>query len=192
MTDKKEIASLSPDDTEDGAPDEREATDALLELVVVPERHARIDGVVVARLDGAPPGEITVTLPGAGAPVPARMLATVAGLVAGAAVAVVCEGGDPRRPIILGVVTDPNAAALSSAIPSAPAHEPAPEPTERELSVTVDGRRIVLEAEEEIMLKCGAASITLTRAGKILVRGAYLSSRSSGAHRIRGASVEIN
>jgi len=50
----------------------------------------------------------------------------------------------------------------------------------------------VLKAKQEIVLECGRASITLTSAGKVLIRGAYLSSRSSGVHRIKGASVEIN
>jgi hypothetical protein len=52
--------------------------------------------------------------------------------------------------------------------------------------------RLTLTATREIVLQCGRASITLTRAGKVLVRGAYLSLRSSGVHRITGASVQIN
>ena len=50
----------------------------------------------------------------------------------------------------------------------------------------------VTTASREIVLQCGRASIVLTRAGKVLVRGAYLSLRSSGMHRITGASVQIN
>ena len=38
----------------------------------------------------------------------------------------------------------------------------------------------------------GKASITLTREGKVLIRGTYLSSRSSGVNRIKGGSVQIN
>ena len=53
-------------------------------------------------------------------------------------------------------------------------------------------RRLTLAAEKEIVLTCGKSSITLTRAGKVLIRGAYISSRSSGAHRIKGGSVQIN
>ena len=37
-----------------------------------------------------------------------------------------------------------------------------------------------------------AGNIMLTRAGKVLIRGAYLLSRSSGANRIKGGSVQIN
>ncbi len=65
-------------------------------------------------------------------------------------------------------------------------------PTPPDINVTIDGRRKVITAEDEIVLRCGKASITLTKAGKILIRGAYVSSRSSGVNRIKGGSVQIN
>jgi hypothetical protein len=164
-----------------------DATEALLELVVTPPAQASRTGVVVAEVTRAEPGVLEVRLPGVDA-VQARALATAGDLVTGNEVLVVCEGGDPARPIVLGVVTDPNA-ALASAVADASA--PA-EQSDTGVSVSVDGKRMVLEAQEEMVLRCGEASITLTRAGKVLIRGAYLSSRSSGAHRIRGATVEIN
>jgi len=55
--------------------------------------------------------------------------------------------------------------------------------------VRVDGERVVFDAKKEIVLRCGKASITLTRAGKVLIRGAYLLNRSSGVNRIKGGSV---
>ena len=62
----------------------------------------------------------------------------------------------------------------------------------RPFEARVDGDRVVISADKEIVLQCGKASITLTRAGKILLRGAYLLSRSSGVNRIKGGSVQIN
>lgn len=56
----------------------------------------------------------------------------------------------------------------------------------------VDGKRVVLEGQEEVVLKCGEASITLTRNGKVVIRGKYLLSRSSGVNRILGGSVQVN
>ena len=47
-------------------------------------------------------------------------------------------------------------------------------------------------ADEEIVLSCGESSITLTRAGKILIRGKYVLSRSSGVNRIKGGSIQLN
>jgi len=56
----------------------------------------------------------------------------------------------------------------------------------------LDEQCLELSAEREIVLRCGKASITLTRAGKVIIQGAYLSSRSSGVNRIKGGSVQIN
>ena len=51
---------------------------------------------------------------------------------------------------------------------------------------------LVLEAGREITIRCGESSITLTAAGKIILRGKYIVSRSSGVQRIKGGSVQIN
>ena len=58
--------------------------------------------------------------------------------------------------------------------------------------VTVDGKTITFDAKEQIVLRCGKSSITLTRSGKVLIRGAYLLNRSSGVNKIKGGSVQIN
>lgn len=55
----------------------------------------------------------------------------------------------------------------------------------------VPGSR-VLEASEEIELRCGESSIRLTRSGKVLINGDYILSCSRGVNRIVGASVEVN
>ncbi len=94
----------------------------------------------------------------------------------GKEVVLMFENGDPHRPIVIGKMQ-----------PSSPPDEISPK-----VSVVLDGDRVLLQADREIVLKCGKASITLTRAGKILIRGAYLLSRSSGVNRIKGGSVQIN
>jgi hypothetical protein len=58
--------------------------------------------------------------------------------------------------------------------------------------ITIDGKTLTFDADEQIVLRCGKASITLTKAGKIIIRGAYLLNRSSGVNRIKGGSVQIN
>ncbi|MDX2148819.1 MAG: hypothetical protein SFZ23_14995 [Planctomycetota bacterium] len=58
--------------------------------------------------------------------------------------------------------------------------------------VHADDERVSLTARNEISIRCGRASITLTRAGKVLIKGAYVLSRSTGANRIKGGSVQIN
>jgi hypothetical protein len=56
----------------------------------------------------------------------------------------------------------------------------------------VDGRRVCIEGADEIVLRCGKASITLRRNGKVVIEGTYVESRSSGIQRIKGAAVKIN
>ena len=129
--------------------------------------------VVIGRLiavgdDGAP----LVDFSGNPAGKPVRAMATgrYDSVVPGSAVALMFVEGDHGRPLAIGVVAEP-----AEAVPAA-THE----------------ERLTLTAEREIVLQCGRASLVLTRAGKVLVRGAYVSLRSSGMQRITGASVQIN
>ena len=55
-----------------------------------------------------------------------------------------------------------------------------------------DGERLLVSASKQLTLQCGKASITLTAAGKVLIQGSYVSSRSTGLHRIRGAAIQLN
>jgi uncharacterized protein DUF6484 len=64
--------------------------------------------------------------------------------------------------------------------------------TRKTVETKVDGRRVVLEAEDEIELRCGEATITLRRNGRIVIRGTYVETRSRGVNRIKGGAVQIN
>jgi len=144
------------------------------ELLTAPS-PPRIDGVVVAALSGFDDGGAPrITFPGnpLRRPISARSTVELNPGDVGRDVAVSFEQGDPARPIVLGKLWQPE-----------------PRPT---VQANVDNERLVLSAEKEIVLNCGAASLTLTRAGKILLRGACILSRSSGANRIKGGSVQIN
>ena len=92
------------------------------------------------------------------------------------------EDSDPGRPVLLGIVQPP----------LKPNREILLDEGGGPAEVTADGESIRINGHKEIVLRCGLASITLTRDGKILLRGAYLQSRSSGVNRIKGASVQIN
>ena len=96
---------------------------------------------------------------------------------AGRTVALAFAGGSLQHPIVLGCVWQPQAA-------QAPAHDP--------LEAVVDGRRVHIEAAQEISLRCGQASLTLTADGQILLEGSYISSHATGTQRIKGAAVRIN
>ena len=77
--------------------------------------------------------------------------------------------------------------------------EPALERQERPLQaqpegieITVDGHREVIEAAEELELRCGEACIVLTADGRIQLRGTYITSHASATQRIVGGSVHVN
>ncbi len=92
------------------------------------------------------------------------------------------DGGDPLRPILVGLVPDAAEAGheVEGELPSLPEH------------AIVDGRRVSIEGTDEVVLRCGQASITLRRNGKVIIRGTFLDSHSSGTNRVKGASVRIN
>ena len=110
----------------------------------------------------------------------ARSTVSLQEVPVGAKVVVLCEHNDAERPIIIGVLQEPQLGAADT------------ERTTHSMSIQADGERQIISAEREIVLRCGDASITLTRAGKILLKGTYVVSRSSGVNRIKGGSVQIN
>lgn len=65
-------------------------------------------------------------------------------------------------------------------------------PADEDFEARVDGRRIELEGRDEIVLRCGDASITLRRNGRIAIRGVDVETRAAGTNRIRGGTVDIN
>ena len=138
----------------------------------------------------------------AGRIVAARSIVLLRGAQVGRDVLVVFDGGDVTKPIIVGVlesapmVRDDAAPALPASGLDGVAVENKPHPgrgADRPVQLRVDGEeRLVIEAQRELVLRCGAASITLTRAGKIVIDGTYVLSRSSGYNKIKGAAIDIN
>jgi hypothetical protein len=131
-------------------------------------------------------GSILVECPAVapGQALPARSTVPVAEQDIGRQVVLLFEQSDVGKPIIMGLLQEPTSSPTDNG----------PETIARNGTLTVEqnGERLVLSADREIVLRCGKASLTLTRAGKILIRGAYLLSRSSGVLRIKGGSVQIN
>ena len=142
-----------------------------------------VGGVVVGELVGIKDEGHTplVVYPGQSgtAAIAARSVVDLHGAHVGKPVVLVFDGADPTKPIVLGVVR------ISEA-------RPLLEPTPRHVEIDADGERLIVTAKEQLVLQCGKASITLTKAGKVLLQGTYVSSRSSGVQRIKGGSVHIN
>jgi hypothetical protein len=113
---------------------------------------------------------------GSGA-VRARTSVDLQGPHIGSSVVLLFENGDADRPIVVGVLRGAPGWAVD---------KPA------QVEVDADGQRMVVNAREQLVLRCGKASITLTKAGKVLIEGSYLLSRSTGVNRIKGGSVQLN
>lgn len=112
-------------------------------------------------------------------PVPARVAAAVsprrASSWVGREVVLLVDPTRSALPVVLGVL-QPLAC----------------EAVEEPVQVVVDGQRIELEARDELVLRCGRASVTLRRNGRVVVRGAYVETCSEGINRVKGGSVKIN
>jgi len=77
------------------------------------------------------------------------------------------DGGAP--PILLGLLDPP--------------------PTETEQHPP---EKLHIGSEEELIIECGKAKISMRADGRIEIRGGHLISRSSGPNKIKGRSVHIN
>ncbi len=68
----------------------------------------------------------------------------------------------------------------------------APDASPVSVEAIVDGKRVELKGEQEVVLQCGQASITLRANGRVVIRGAYVETRSTGVNRVKGGTVLIN
>ncbi|MEY1554188.1 DUF6484 domain-containing protein [Yoonia sp. R2331] len=146
------------------------------------EKHTgAVHGVVVAQVIGVAQGAVRIRWAGQTIRA-ARLLVAADTLAAGDKVAVMCEGGDAAKPIILGRMQDQG--------------EPAPvveqPPEDAALVVTKGSDQTVISHPRKLRLTCGKAAITLTADGRIELNGEYLLSTAKGTNRIAGASVKIN
>jgi len=112
------------------------------------------------------------------AAVAARSVIDLHGASIGKQVALMFENADATRPIILGVLRECQRHPLAQ--------------KSGQVEVDADGERLIITAAQELVLRCGRASITLSKAGKVVIRGSYVSTTSAGVNRIRGGSVQIN
>lgn len=130
-------------------------------------------------------GSLTVIYPGITTPIPARLAAAATrdrietAILLQQSVVLLFEQGDPQRPIIIGF--------LSSGVDGGPTQHASPS-----IEADVDGKRVRVSGQDEIVLECGQASITLRRNGRVIIRGTHVESNSEGTNRIKGGQVRIN
>lgn len=141
--------------------------------------HGVIMGTLLALVDQG--STALVSFPGQSGheAVRARTVVDLHGPHIGQGVVLMFEQGDVRHPIVMGVVRGAQAGWPQDDKPAT-------------VDVDADGERMIVSAKEQLVLRCGKASITLTKAGKVLIDGSHVLSRSSGVNRVKGGSVQLN
>jgi hypothetical protein len=155
-----------------------------------PSELSHIDGPRIGRVVAFRNGEARVDFDGnALGPVRARVASTVdVESLARAAdsrqdAVLIFADGDPRRPVLLALLRSDTPlvdAILQGSLPSA------------EKTARVDGQRVEIEGREEVLLRCGKATLTLRRDGKVVLRGVEITTQADRVQRIRGGKVQIN
>lgn len=139
----------------------------------------------VALIVDVPEPGVALVKPGEAPGLRARMTASLAALNAAALIGrealLLFENNDPMRPIAVALLHSPFGDSQDLVIDAGD-----------DLDARVDGRRVVIQAEQSLELRCGKASIVIDAAGKVTIRGTHLLSRSTGPIRIKGGHVDIN
>jgi hypothetical protein len=172
---------MNPNDLPCGAAIDAHADDLLSPLLQSPKGQSfEAPGVVVGELLALADDMPLVVYPGQPGTqaLSARSTVDLHGPHIGKQVVLAFEHGDPLRPIVVGVLCGQ---------PGWPVEQQS-----SPVAVDADGLRMIVGAKDQLVIRCGKASITLTKAGKVLIEGAYLLSRSTGVNRIKGGSVQLN
>ena len=157
------------------------------------------EGPVVGRLIGVQGRMLLVTLPDAiDNPVETKSALGLSAnecaqaIARSAEVLVVHEQNNPDRPIAVALLDAPTPHVDMVLETSAEPH-PSNEPLQRApFEVVVDGIPTPVEAKEQLVLRCGDASITLHANGRIVLKGNEIESHARGTNRIKGGSVRVN
>jgi hypothetical protein len=120
--------------------------------------------------DGNPNGPVNARVAGLGAQV---RLTVQAG--APQEIVLLVDPRPRRPPVLLGLLQPLGVAAATTNV-----------------EARVDGRRVEIDGRDEIVLRCGEASINLRRNGRVSIRGIEVETRAAGVNRIKGGSVAIN
>jgi hypothetical protein len=179
MGDRSVITTLQEQVGDDGV---EELEDLLASIEPRTGTSTPLSGVIVGRLvafdqAAAIPFVIYPGQPGTAALSARATLDLHAGHIGGEVV-LAFEQGDPGRPIVIGCLHQ----ADSRTLPESEAH----------VEIDADGSRLVVSAQEQLVLRCGRASITLTKTGKVIIEGTYVSHRAAGVLRLKGGCVQIN
>lgn len=120
----------------------------------------------------------------------------------GRQVALLFAAGNQQQPVIMGFIHSPldmvigqtevEIASDAGIVSDRDVFPATAQYTPSQRAANVDGKRLVIEAEEEVQIKCGEASINLYKDGRVVIRGRNLISRAAVVNRILGGSVQVN
>jgi hypothetical protein len=120
---------------------------------IAPEKMA---GVVIGDLIGIKDEGRTplVLYPGQSslAAIAAKTVIDLHGYHVGRHVVLMFEGAEPAKPIVMGILHDGQGWPLGEQ----PGY----------VEIAADGERLIISARDQVVLRCGKASLTLTKAGK--------------------------
>jgi len=130
------------------------------------------EGRILFLPDGSAQAPIAVTI---GTPEPDGVLIKAARVQRRALVTVVENG----RPVLVGLLRDR-------------VEQHASDTSTGDLAVFADGETVNIQANRQIELRCGKASLLLRADGRVILSGTYVVSTSRGPNKIRGATVTLN
>lgn len=146
----------------------------LIDIVVAnTEKSQRVEGLLVGRLtgfDNSGNPMVDHDMNTTGRPIQARATVDLLDDHIHRDVALMFEGNNSQKPIIIGLMSVQNKTR---------------EPSENR-------RTTVITGDNEIILQCGDSSIHMNRDGKIVIKGKYILSQASGNHKIKGGMIQIN
>ncbi|TDR34746.1 hypothetical protein DFR29_1442 [Tahibacter aquaticus] len=171
-------AAAAPPEKTDAVEDATGLMQALMRRPAQESAPERIDGVLIGVLhDIDEAGSPRVLVPGySDSPRVARACCTLAPEQAGQQCALMFEGGDPARPLIMGLLQQPVITLQ----------------TRGSTQARQDVDTLHVRAEHAIELHCGKASLRLTSNGRVELRGTTVISHATGLNRVRGASIKLN
>jgi hypothetical protein len=88
--------------------------------------------------------------------------------------------GDLSKPLIMGLIHTQTSAG------------PGEIPKTSEVSVRRNGKQVVIQADDELVLQCGESCIVMTAEGTVYIRALYIDSHALATQRLRGGSVQVN
>ncbi len=161
------------------------ATNRAKPLHMAPAGFGNTTGVRVGKIIAIDEdGRTWVDYPGnPSKPLTARTIETIALKDIGCKVLLLFENNDPQLPIIAGCIkeTATDRPVTRTVLDSETISE-----------ILVDGKTLLLEAEERVEIRCGKSSLILRHDGKVIIKGEQVLSRARRVNKIKGGSVQIN